>query len=638
MAPRLIGQKGLLTGLELELIGGPSWVLGRDPDEVDFILEDPSVSRTQARINRSKEGIYVISNLSQSNPTRLHGEPLQETTILKAGDSIQMGGTWFAFEPLLNDQAYPPSDDHEDEESPVEHATPEESLEEEAVEEDLILEDAEPTPPPRSTSKTSEESIIELPSRDTIFEIHEGDLQPFLGEPQWRYLLKVLSGPNQGAEFGLQQGHEYVLGKDPVGCAIVLNDLSVSRRQCIFRVADDGEITVEDLESRNGTLVDGQLIDHRTTLNAHSVIQVGTTSMALFDREHAGETVIRELAPPPPPPTETEQEELSTEEAAKEDWKDQPISVKSIYMLLGVSGAVLCVVVMVMALMRVETIEITRENPEKRIQKALHSYPSVQFSFNPTAQTLLLLGHVLTPTDLQELAFQLQQLNFVTNVENYVIADSNLWQEMNLLLARNPSWGGVTMYAKEPGRFIVSGAVTDAATLQSLQEYLNLNFSYRDRLDIQVVVQANLQDQINAELARAGLNSVAATWDAGQLTLRGSVVKSQEKNLQEIVQQLKTMPGINTVDNLVLAISEQKTVDGVVMPAKGPESDISSKYKVSGWITGPSGRGVVINGNLYFAEDQIDGMRIMAIEATSVQLVKDGVEYKIKYNGTSRGA
>ncbi|MBA3816315.1 MAG: FHA domain-containing protein, partial [Parachlamydiaceae bacterium] len=73
-----------------------------------------------------------------------------------------------------------------------------------------------------------------------------------------RWLLKVISGPNNGAEFSMATDSSYLLGTDPNSCDIVFHDTSVSRQHARISIAQDDTLTVEDLKSRNGTTVDGE--------------------------------------------------------------------------------------------------------------------------------------------------------------------------------------------------------------------------------------------------------------------------------------------------------------------------------------------------------------------------------------------
>ncbi|MGI9492680.1 MAG: FHA domain-containing protein [Geminicoccaceae bacterium] len=51
-----------------------------------------------------------------------------------------------------------------------------------------------------------------------------------------------------------------VVGRHPALSNLVIDDESVSRRHCRFSFAD-GDVVVEDLNSLNGTLIDGEPID-----------------------------------------------------------------------------------------------------------------------------------------------------------------------------------------------------------------------------------------------------------------------------------------------------------------------------------------------------------------------------------------
>lgn len=543
----------------------------------DLVLEDPSVSRRQAELHRDDDGAFTLKNLSTSNPTRVGEQEATEPVALETGSIVQMGGTWFRFEPLPT-----------------------------------IVEEL---PQGETPSQTGES----LPSRSTIFEAGPAVPGSFLGPIPWRFLLKVLTGPNRGAEFGLELGSTVVIGKDPAACEIVLNDLSVSRRQAKIRVTDEGKLFVEDLGSRNGTLVDGQPIEGEVELSAHNVLTMGTSTLTVFDREHAGETIVQDM-----PILQPALAGAGAAEAVMQapSWRDQKMPWKTWATTGAIVTSVLFALVAGIALLRVEPIEVPRKDFQKAIADALASYSSVQFAYNPAAASLLLTGHVASPSDLQEMSFKLRELTFLGQVSNYVVADSNVWQEMNQLLARNGDWAGVTMFAESPGQFVVRGAVASAQQLQALQDYLNLNFSYRDLLSNQVVVQSILQEEISSRLAAAQLGMVQSSWEAGQLTLRGALSEQQEKLLTASIPELKKLPGINSVENLTVSTAKG---EGIL--------DISTKYPITGWIAHNTNRGVVINGKILYRNDTLDGMTITSIEGAEVRLEKDGVQYKIKYNG-----
>lgn len=79
-------------------------------------------------------------------------------------------------------------------------------------------------------------------------------------ETQGRWLLKVVSGPNAGAEFSLLPSSSYLIGTDTQSCDIVFQDLSVSRQHARIIVDPEDRISLEDLSSRNGTFIDGEKV------------------------------------------------------------------------------------------------------------------------------------------------------------------------------------------------------------------------------------------------------------------------------------------------------------------------------------------------------------------------------------------
>jgi len=67
--------------------------------------------------------------------------------------------------------------------------------------------------------------------------------------------LLVIAGPLKDTTVPLPDG-ETSLGRDPAN-ALALPDASVSRKHCLLRREEDGRFLIKDLDSRNGTLVNG---------------------------------------------------------------------------------------------------------------------------------------------------------------------------------------------------------------------------------------------------------------------------------------------------------------------------------------------------------------------------------------------
>ncbi len=84
--------------------------------------------------------------------------------------------------------------------------------------------------------------------------------------------LVVLGGKNPGQEIAVQ-GSEFVVGRAPE-CKLRPNSDMVSRRHCMIAVSG-GRVTIRDLGSRNGTVVNGQKITGAQELRTGDKIKIG---------------------------------------------------------------------------------------------------------------------------------------------------------------------------------------------------------------------------------------------------------------------------------------------------------------------------------------------------------------------------
>ena len=86
--------------------------------------------------------------------------------------------------------------------------------------------------------------------------------------------LLVVNGPNRGARFDVARNDDLIIGRS-VGTHIRVDDTEMSRRHA--RVLEQGGIyQLQDLNSANGTFVNGQRVAEHTLLNGDS-IRLGTT-------------------------------------------------------------------------------------------------------------------------------------------------------------------------------------------------------------------------------------------------------------------------------------------------------------------------------------------------------------------------
>lgn len=87
---------------------------------------------------------------------------------------------------------------------------------------------------------------------------------------------------------------ETLLGRSPY-CSIVLEDARVSRQHAAIRLTAEG-LSIQDLGSRNGTLVNGQKLRGARVLQAGDVVQLGAQQIEIEVGVDATTTSGRRLA------------------------------------------------------------------------------------------------------------------------------------------------------------------------------------------------------------------------------------------------------------------------------------------------------------------------------------------------------
>lgn len=119
----------------------------------------------------------------------------------------------------------------------------------------------------------------------------EGEIK---GEPRAEggpYLI-IVQGPHQGLKFPIAEG-DNTIGRI-MGSEVILEDQSVSRRHAVVTRSREG-LTVEDLGSKNGTLVNTQPLTEKVTIGHGDVIQIGIYSLRVITKEVSKEEEVKPL-------------------------------------------------------------------------------------------------------------------------------------------------------------------------------------------------------------------------------------------------------------------------------------------------------------------------------------------------------
>jgi ABC-type multidrug transport system ATPase subunit/pSer/pThr/pTyr-binding forkhead associated (FHA) protein len=199
---------------------------GREPDLEGVIdAAAPMVSRRHAEI-RWQDGQYVIVDLGSFNGTLLNGQRIAKPEVLRHNDRIELGPGG----PLIR----------------------------------FLAPDAIPLPV---------ESSGHLPAAQHQ-PAHSGKLQTMVlgssGSP-----LQITGGAEAGVfvQKSFAASQRLVVGRGEE-CDIRLDGLLISNRHAAVAVTPAG-LQLEDLNSTNGTYVNGQRITGRTAINPQDVIQIG---------------------------------------------------------------------------------------------------------------------------------------------------------------------------------------------------------------------------------------------------------------------------------------------------------------------------------------------------------------------------
>lgn len=586
MAATFVAEDGALKGLVLSLDEGSEWTIGRDPEESTLLIEDPLASRKHLFCRSSPEGI-IAENLSQTNPVLLNTQELLEPTLLKNGDKLKIGSCVYRFK------------------------------------------DGNPT-------EVEEE---EEPNRDTIFE--EDDHKSSFAEINFgmvntgRWLLKVINGPNNGAEFSMHPNTTHIVGTDPNTADIVFHDTSVSRQHLKITVGADNIIWIEDLQSRNGTLLDGQQIKEKKQLPLNTTVTLGTTTFVIYDREAEMQTIISPLLPSIF--KVLQQDEFKKNEAAEEEAKQQePIierphvehheqkHTSGLIMIGIITGLFVIAGIGVSSLFRNPTVEMVQDvNAEQTLADSLVQFPSIKPFFTASTGKLYLVGHLLNAGEKNQLMYNLQGLKFVKDIDDTgVVVDEYVWQEANQIINKNANWKGINIYASAPGKFILTGYLQTRKQAEQLSDYITANFPYLDLLEKRVIVEEDIVSAVSSVLQSMGFRDIVAQLTNGELTLTGVIAKGKQKDFDNVMTEIRKIPGVRSVKNFVTEVAPEATM-----------INITDKYEVTGYSrTGSGTVNVVINGKILSKGDSLDGMFITEIRPNAVLLEKDNVQYRIDFN------
>jgi pSer/pThr/pTyr-binding forkhead associated (FHA) protein len=242
-------------------------IIGRACD-CGLVLDDISISRYHAKITIGKMGV-IIEDMQSSNGVMVNGRTVVDRLILRSADEILLGNV------KLNLQA------GEDEERTVLFQPIDKESEEHPL---TAKESLQEMSPPKSYKLPSEATdVTEMPKLGTRKEVSLGKgLTPATEDPTKIGTISA-TGDKYPRLFIFREGEpkkEYPLYEDnfSIGRAdesdVVLDHGSISRFHAKL-ILSEGSWTLVDLDSANGTMVNGVPIT-KTTLNNLDEIYFGS--------------------------------------------------------------------------------------------------------------------------------------------------------------------------------------------------------------------------------------------------------------------------------------------------------------------------------------------------------------------------
>lgn len=613
MNAHLIAEEGLLKGLVLPFEEGEEWIIGRDPEACQLLLEDPAASRRHLLCRSTPLGI-TLENLSATNPVQINDHELIGSYLLQDGDAIRIGSGLFRY--FVNSPASNPS-------------TQEESLPEEVEQEEEAIAPSVEEEPEIELEKNHDSILLEgSGSKHNLAEIN------FDVTESGRWLLKVISGPNNGAEFSMQEGESYLIGTDPNICDIVFHDTSVSRQHARISIDEEGAISIQDQGSRNGIFVDGEPAKEKVSLPLNTIVNLGTSSFVVYDREGNMQTIISPLLPSI---VKVLQREPSLESAKEEEGKVSPPpalipapvtppkerSTGPLILIAAITGLFVIAAIGTTTLFKDQPVATKQVvDTDKILGDAFAPYPSLKYSFNKNTGRLVIFGHLLTAQDRTQLVYSLQALPFIKTFDDSgIIIDEYVWRETNQVLNKNPNWKTITLQSPTAGQFILMGNLETRAEAEQLYEYITTNFPYLDRLEKNVSIDEEIADTVKNDLEKVQLVNVKSTFKNGEIILTGGIPNEKQAVFNELVEEFKKLPGVRSVRIQTSTLAPDQAMQ-----------DISDSYEVTGFSQIGNTISVIVNGRIVTTGDVLDGMRITEITQGTLYLEKGGIKYRINFS------
>jgi pSer/pThr/pTyr-binding forkhead associated (FHA) protein len=233
--------------------------IGRDEGN-EIWLDDDMASRYHAELTWHEGRVY-LTDCESLNGVQLNGQRIQHSVLVSSNDLIEVGSHRFAF--VLEEEPRK-LDDSDD---PLAHHKWRSALESLTAGSDIL-----PATRPLNDSLAAVVEGKELADSD-LKQTEEVDrAAPLLLPNNMQGALIICAGSKQGQSFRLNRP-VLTVGRG-IESDVIINDTSISRRHVQFLCQSDGDY-VQDLVSRNGTTINGELLSAPRRLQFGDKVMIG---------------------------------------------------------------------------------------------------------------------------------------------------------------------------------------------------------------------------------------------------------------------------------------------------------------------------------------------------------------------------
>jgi type III secretion system YscD/HrpQ family protein len=450
-----------------------------------------------------------------------------------------------------------------------------------------------------------------------------------------RFILRVLTGPNAGAEAAL--GERTTIGSADTD-DIMIGDGALApghftievKGGAINLVVGDSPLTLKDEARTRGTF----------PVQPFDLIKFGSTCCAIGPEGAAWPAFTpADLLPPVPPaaapPVEAEAADAPppADEAAEPEPKTAPLPAKRQRpRWTGWAASAAAAVVLLVA--GVVWIESGESDATQAVQQTAQEIVTAQGAKGVTIRTdgrhgLVAEGFVVTTDQQRRLRQTLQDAGIA--VKNKVVS-----LEQQVSAARtiaNAAGARLTVEGNpESGKIVVDGFVPEAAQLDAIVRNLHRDIADLRPLETHVVTPETVRAEVADRLRTAGLDGQTTLEVAGNVVrIRGNLAEDGRQAVARLAEELNSRwQGMARVDNATTTGSAAPvplTTSVTVKASRAPAKFVIIVGGKDGFVRDEAGR-------RYGIGDKIaNGEVIEEIRVEEIITSRDGVKYRYTFGG-----